>query len=268
MRNLALWTATVGLLLGALPVRADLTIEQRAAILRELTAEYGTAKILIPRSKKPLPVSPKGVVEEEMVWAAALEKFGPAARLGDLAQITKVEFKKDQLVLTLNHGISGGRKWWHRVQVSGTSQMSTLGQGQQTYAPGGTTIALVFENEIPAKTADEFKQMLKPILDFEQRSATELYLEKLPQKFQDAIEQKRVVPEMDRDMVLLAKGRPDRRVRDFKNGVESEDWIYGTPPGNIVFITFEDGKVTSVKDTYANVGGEVRKAEPAEQQQP
>ncbi len=266
MRKTSLWIAIAAVLAISLPAQAKLTPEQRATIIRELVAEYGTAKILIPRSKKPLPLSPEGVVEEDMVWADALQKFGPAARLGDLAQITKVEFKKDSLVLVINHGLNGGRKWWHRVQVSGTSQMSTLGQGQETYAPGGTTIALVFDDEIPAKTADEFKQMLKPILDFEQRSATELYLDKLPKEFQEAIEQKRVIADMDQDMVLLAKGRPDKRVRDFDNGVETEDWIYGQPPGNIVFITFKDGKVISVKDSYANLGGEVR-PKPVEQQQ-
>jgi hypothetical protein len=266
MRKLNLLLVIAATLAASLTAQAKLTEEQRATIIRDLMAEYGTAKILIPRSKKPLPLSPEGVVEEEQVWAEALEKFGPAARLGDLAQITKVEFKKDQLVLELNYGLSGGRKWWHRIQVSGTSQVSTVGQGQDTHAPGGTTIALVFEDEIPAKSADEFKQMLKPILDFEQRSATELYLDKLPEKFKDAIEQKRVVNEMDRDMVLLAKGRPVKRVRNFKDGVETEDWIYGQPPGNMVFITFQDGKVVSIKEAYANVGGEVR-PEPVSQEQ-
>jgi hypothetical protein len=266
MRKLNLLLVIAATLAASLTAQAKLTEEQRATIIRDLMAEYGTAKILIPRSKKPLPLSPEGVVEEEQVWAEALEKFGPAARLGDLAQITKVEFKKDQLVLELNYGLSGGRKWWHRIQVSGTSQVSTVGQGQDTHAPGGTTIALVFEDEIPANSADEFKQMLKPILDFEQRSATELYLDKLPEKFKDAIEQKRVVNEMDRDMVLLAKGRPVKRVRNFKDGVETEDWIYGQPPGNMVFITFQDGKVVSIKEAYANVGGEVR-PEPVSQEQ-
>lgn len=266
MRKQLLLLAIGAVLAASLPLQAKLTEQQRATIIRDLTAEYGTAKILIPRSKKPLPVSPEGVVEEEQVWSEALQKFGPAARLGDLTQITKVEFKKDRLVLVLNYGIGGGRKWWHRIQVSGSSQMSTLGQGQDTHAPGGTTIALVFDDEIPDKTADEFKEMLKPILDFEQRSATELYLDQLPEKFKEAIEQKRVIEEMDRDMVLLVKGRPVKRVRDFKNGAETEDWIYGEPPGNMVFITFQDGKVIAIKEAYANVGGEVR-PEPVQQQQ-
>jgi hypothetical protein len=155
MRKISLFAAIAAMLAASLPAQAKLSAEQRAIIIRGLVAEYGTAKILIPRSKKPLPLSPKGVVEEEMTWSEALQKYGPAARLGDLAQITKVEFKKDQLILTINHGLNGGAKWWHRVQVSGTSQMSTLGQGQETHAPGGTTIARVFEGEVPDKTAKE-----------------------------------------------------------------------------------------------------------------
>jgi hypothetical protein len=250
------WASLVGVLAAALPAQAKLTEEQRALIIRGLVAEYGTAKILIPRSKDPLPLAPTGEVVEERVWGAALEKYGTAARLGDLAQITKVEFKKDRLILVLNHGLKGGRRWWHNVQISGTSNATTLGEAP--YAPGGTTIALVFEGELPGKSAEEFKKMLQPILDFEHRTATELYLEKLPEPIQEAIEQKRVVADMDRDMVLLAKGRPDQKVRSFEGGVETEDWIYGKPPGNLVFVTFKDGKVVSVKDSFANVGGEVR----------
>jgi hypothetical protein len=62
-------------------------------------------------------------------------------------------------------------------------------------------------------------------------------------------------------MVLLAKGRPDNKYRDFKDGVETEDWIYGAPPGNVTFVTFEDGKVVRIKDSYATVGGEVKTEE-------
>jgi hypothetical protein len=39
--------------------------------------------------------------------------------------------------------------------------------------------------------------------------------------------------------------------------VQLEDWIFGTPPGRIVFVTFEGDKVVRVKETYAGLGGEV-----------
>ncbi len=235
-----------------------LTPEQRVHLVRELSAEFGTAKVLIPRSKKPLELSAQGQYDRE-AWAFSMSKFGPAARLGDLVQITKIQFQSKKLIIELNNGISGGRRWWHRVQVSGsTSQNTTLGANQATHAPGGTKIALIFDDgELPT-TADEFKAMLNPVLDFEQRSATELYLDKIDAKYREAIENEEVIEGMDKEMVLLSQGRPVRKVRDFKAGVETEDWIYGEPPGDIIFVTFEDGEVIRIKEAYAALGGQVR----------
>lgn len=250
---------------GSLAAKQKWNPEQRARIVREIVAEYGTAKVIIPRSKKPLGVDKEGKYDEDE-WGDAMDKFGPAARLGDLIQITKVEFKGDAIVLELNHGLKGGRRWWHRIQVSGsTNRGSTLGASQSVHAPGGTKLALLLDGEISELEPDDIKNMLQPILDFEQRSATELYMEKLPKEFQEAIKAKRVLRNMDRDMVLLARGRPDRKVRDFfKDGRETEDWIYGKPPGNITFVTFEDGKVIKVKEAYATPGGRVGIPEPPE----
>ena len=264
MRSLVFAVLVATAAAGPLAAKQKTDPEQRARIVRGMVAEYGTAKIIIPRSKKPLGVDKEGKYDEDK-WGDAMDKFGPAARLGDLIQITKVEFKKDAIVFELNHGIKGGRKWWHRIQVSGASNRgSTLGANQSVYAPGGTKIAIVFDGEIPELEPDAIKEMLKPVLDFEQRSATELYMKKLPEKFQEAITAKRVLKDMDRDMVLLSKGRPDRRVRDVKDGIETEDWIYGRPPGNITFVTFEDDKVIKVKEAYATPGGQVGIPEPPE----
>lgn len=258
------------LLLGVLAAKESaekISPEQRAVIVRAMVAERGTAKLIIPRSKKALSIHQEGGRDED-AWEDALDEYGPAARVGDLLEITKVEFKGNRIVLELNHGLKGGRKWWHRVQVSGAQRGrgTTLGQTAAVYAPGGTKIALVFPKVIPPLDADEVKRILKPVLDFDQRSATELYMEKLPKEFQEAIEEERVVAGMDRDMVLLAKGKPQHKVRDFKDGVETEDWIYGIPPGSITFVTFEEEKVIRVKEAYAHVGGRVKTREDPEQQ--
>ncbi len=264
MRQLIIAVLVTTALAASLTAKEKLSPEQRARIVREMVAEYGTAKAIIPRSKKPLGIDKEGKYDED-AWGDAMDRFGPAARLGDLVQITKVEFKDDSIVIELNHGIKGGRKWWHRVQVSGASNRgSTLGRTQSVHAPGGTKLALLFDGDVSEVEPDAIKDMLKPVLDFEQRSATELYMEKLPKEFQEAIKGKRVLKDMDRDMVLLAKGRPDRKVRDFEDGLETEDWIYGRPPGNITFVTFEDGKVIKVKEAYATPGGQVGITEPPE----
>lgn len=195
-----------------------------------------------------------------------MTKFGPAARLGDLVQITAVKFEGRKLVLQVNYGISGGRKWWHRIQVSGTSSRgTTLGANQSVHAPGGTTLALVFPGSIPSKTASEFKEMLKPVLDFERRTATELYLETIQPKYREAIESKEVIEGMDKEMVLLSKGRPTKKYRDYEEGIETEDWIYGQPPGEILFVTFLDGEVIGTKTSVAEIGGWVKETAEAGQ---
>jgi hypothetical protein len=74
---------------------------------------------------------------------------------------------------------------------------------------------------------------------------------------QKAIKEKTVLVGMDRDQVLLVLGHPDHKYRETKDGVESEDWIFGAPPGKVTFITFNGSKVVKVKDTYAGLGGQV-----------
>ncbi len=262
MRALAIVTAAL-ICVSALP--GKMSELEKQTLIRDLTAEFGTAKLLIPRSKKPLGLQPDGTFDTHE-WGAALQEFGPAARLGDMVQITRVKIKDDQLLIELNYGISGGRKWWHRIQVSGSTRTgTTLGQNAATHAPGGTELALLFEDGLPDKNAKEFLELLKPVLDFEQRSATELYMEQLEPKFRAAIEKGEIIEGMDRDMVLLARNKPDKKYRETtEDGVEHEDWIYGKPPGDVVFVTFEDGQVIRVKHEHANLGGEVRKIDPIE----
>jgi hypothetical protein len=57
--------------------------------------------------------------------------------------------------------------------------------------------------------------------------------------------------------VVLAVGRPRLKSRETEDGVEIEDWIYGEPPGRMVFVTFSGQKVSKVKETYAGLGGSV-----------
>jgi outer membrane protein assembly factor BamE (lipoprotein component of BamABCDE complex) len=94
------------------------------------------------------------------------------------------------------------------------------------------------------------------VLDFEKRSVTQTFLESLPEPMQAAVKEKRAVEGMDRDTVLMALGRPVRKVRETQDGEEIEDWIYGQPPGKITFVTFQGDKVIRVKETYAGLGTE------------
>ncbi len=258
LKSVCLATVLIAITVGQAQGRTErLTQHQRQELTRELAAEYGTAKVLLPRSKKPLMVRASGQFDR-FQWSEAMMKFGPAARVGDLVQITAITFESKRVVFTINYGIGGGRKWWHRIQVAGATRGTTLGQTQNTHAPGGTKLALVFHETVPVKTAEEFKEMLKPVLDFELRTATELYLDTIEPRFREAIEREEIIEGMDKEMALLAKGKPRKKVRGFEDGIETEDWIFGEPPGELMFVTFLGGEVIEVKTMVAAIGGQVK----------
>lgn len=239
-----------------------LTPEQRIDLIRGLTAEYGTAKIMLPRSKKALKLESTGEYDKSQ-WADAAKEYGPAARKGDVVQITKVDIGDDRIEFDLNGGFNSGKpKWYQRIQVGVGNQTAPIAQGQGANAPSGTTMVLLFHGTPPADVA-RIKKMLEPVIDFEKHTVTESYVDSLPPEMQKAVKEKRAMVGMDRDTVLLALGRPVRKIRQTTpDGVETEDWIYGTPPGKIVFVTFEGSKVSKVKEDYAGLGTEAQDSGP------
>jgi hypothetical protein len=241
------------------PARADqkLSEDDRVEILRGLLSEYATVKEFLPRSRKPLAFDASGTWDKQ-AWAQAGQEFGPAARVGDLVQITHVSIESDRIVLEINNGIKGkgSGSWRDHVQVGMGGTTSPINRQQNSNSPGGTSIMLLFGGPIPPVKADEIKKIMAPVLDFDKQSATDNYVEKLPEPIQKAIKANKVIVGMDRDEVLLAVGRPRHKERNVSNdGAEMEDWIYGDPPGKITFVTFVGSKVTALKEAYADIGG-------------
>ncbi len=243
-----------------------LTVDDRVEIVRGLLAERATVKQFLPRSKKPLPFESNGTYDRKL-WDERGQEFGPAGRVGDLVQISKVDIEDDRLVLQFNGGFKGGRRWYDSIQVgmgTGTSgQTYPVSQGGSS-APGGTSIEILFHKPLEPIKAAEIKKMLAPVLDFERRTATELYTAQLPEPVQKAIKDKKAIEGMDREQVLLALGRPTRKSRETKDDLELEDWIYGQAPGKITFVTFNGSKVIKVKETYAGLGAEAAKPLPVQ----
>jgi len=237
-------------------VAEKLTTEQRVEILRGMMSEYATAKIFLPKSKKPLEYKSTGEFNKDE-WQEAGKQLGPAARPGDLIQVTKVDIEDNRIVLEFNGGAKAKRRWFDNIEVGagGSGRTRPINSQQNTAAPGGTSIALVFDKEVPGLPAAELKKLMAPILDFEKRTATEQVVESLPPEIQAAVKEKRAIEGMDRDQVILAIGKPRTKVRETKEGVDEEDWIYGQPPGKVTFVTFANGKVLRVKETYAGLGG-------------
>jgi len=231
-----------------------LSPEQRLELVRGLTAEYATAKVIVPRSKKPLPMNSDGTYDKQ-AWNDAGKQLGPAARAGDLVQITAVNIDDDKITFEINGGLKTKRKWYQGLEVGVGQGTTPVNRGPNTPTLG-TSIAMSFpKNEIPNDSA-AIKKLLAPVLDFEKRTVTEQLIDTFPPEVKQAIKENRALEGMDRDQVIMALGKPRTKVRESKDGMDLEDWIYGTPPGKVTFVTFGGGKVTKVKESYAGLGGQ------------
>jgi hypothetical protein len=171
---------------------------------------------------------------------------GLAMQPGMPAQITKIEFKSNEIVFELNGGGKSGKKWYQHIEIGMGNSTQPIGSQQQPTTAYGSSVTVDFGKAIPDLTVPQVKKILTGVLDFERHSPTVLYSPNVPPKVKEAIKDHKVIVGMDRDAVLSAKGSPDRRVREVRNGAEQEDWIYGNPP-HILMVTFDGDQVVSVK---------------------
>jgi hypothetical protein len=231
--------------------------DQRIELLRGLGFEYATVKSYLPLARKPLDFESDGTWDKEK-WEQAGRELGPAARIGDQVQVTKVGIDKNAITLVLNNGPKQKSSWKDHVSIGLGGATNPLGNpSQATNAPGGASIIIHFREGIGDLTSADVKKVLAPVLDFDKHSATEQTVDTLTPEVKAAVLAKKAIEGMDRDEVLLAMGRPNRKTRESKEGVDYEDWIYGEPPGRVTFVTFAGAKVAKVKETYAGLGGSI-----------
>ncbi len=233
------------------PVR--LQPESRLQLVRFVSGEFAKALKPLPAGRKGFRVK-VGQPLDERALHQAVANYGPAVSTGDNVQLTRLEFREREIAVDINGGGRGKRRWRDHIQVGvGGIPQVTTSTTNSSAAPGyqglGATLYLDFGRPLPEMTPDELKQCLAGVLDFsKQRSATVSWVETLPPEFQKAIQDRRPVVGMDRDMVIAAIGKPDHKVRErTPEGIETEDWIYGEPPAKTIFVRFIGDLVASIK---------------------
>jgi hypothetical protein len=227
------------------------------ALVRFVDGEYAHAVRSLPNGKDGFIMHMEKPFDENMLHRV-VQSHGAAVNPGDNVQITNMKFKKTSIIVLINGGGNKHGSWLDHMQIgiSGlpTSSSSANNNGPDTSGPAGTTLILDFGGPIPDMTPDELKAKLAPVLNFgQQRSAAVIWSETLPPAMEKAIEEKRAIVGMTREMVEAAVGKPDKKIREKNaNGDETEDWIYGTPPAVTMFVTFIGEKVTNVKEFPKN----------------
>ena len=217
----------------------------RIAIIRGLQGEAGVTKVPLPRGKKGVRVDAQGKLDQAAAQSE-MHNNGLAMKAGMPATITHIEFKSSQIVFELNGGGRSGKKWYQHIEIGVGPGSEPLDQSQQSTVAYGSSVTLDYGQALPDLTIPEIKKILAGVLDFERHAPTVLYSPNVTPAQKEAIKNHNVIVGMDRDAVLSAKGAPDRRVREDREGSEQEDWIYGTPP-HVLFVTFDGDKVISVK---------------------
>jgi len=186
-------------------------------------------------------LSPSG---EDLQHLMAL--WGPAAKPGDRAVISDVIIKTDHIRFEINGGPIKRQKWYQHIQIQGTGS-TTIAPSDPSANARGSFVDLYFDKYVPEITGPELKDLLRPVFDFDSKTPVEAYLESCTPQIRDAIKNHHVLVGMNREMVIYAKGRAPRKIRETADDVEYEEWIYGTPPQDVDFVRLVGDEVVRVE---------------------
>jgi hypothetical protein len=180
--------------------------------------------------------------------------WGPAAKPGDRARISDIVFKDDHIRFEINGGPVKKQKWYQHIQIQGASSSVPIAPSDSSANARGSFVDLYFDKYVPDITGPELKQMLRPVFDFDSKSSLDAYLEAVSPQIKEAITHHHVLVGMNHEMVIYAKGRPPKKVRERADDVEYEEWIFGFPPEDVDFVRFVGDEVVRVETM--KVGGE------------
>ena len=240
-----LWTAAALSVAFSGLAKEGMDRNSRIEVIRTMLREVGVTKVALPRGKNGVRVDSSGKLDQTGVQKE-MHINGPAMKAGMPAEITRIEFKEKQIVFELNGGGRSGKKWYQHIEVGMGTATEPIGPQQQQVTAYGSSVTLDYGKTVPDLTVPQIKKILAGVLDFERHSPTVLYSPNVTPAVKEAIKNHNVIVGMDRDAVLSAKGAPDRRIRETRDGSEQEDWIYGIPP-HVLFVTFDGDDVVSVK---------------------
>jgi hypothetical protein len=221
--------------------------QTRYEIIRDFETQLVYARTAFPMGTKGLRlkegvITPSGEELQQM-----LSLWGPAVKPGDPAHISFVQIKDDHVHFEINGGPIRRKKWYQRVEVSGTYGTPVTGGPDDQTNPHGSCVDLYFDKHVPEMTAGQLRELLYPVLDFNARNKEQAYLDTVPPKAKEAIQAHRVLVGMNQEMVLHAKGKAPKKVRERDGETEYEEWIYGEAPADVDFVRFVGDEVVRVE---------------------
>jgi hypothetical protein len=229
--------------------------QTRLEIIRDFETQIFYARSAFPMGAKGLQLKDGVTTPNGQELQQALALWGPAVRPGDPAHISFVQIKDDHIHFDINGGPVHRKKWYEHIQISGangTPVSTSPTESQQN--PHGTYLEVYFDKYVPEMTAQQLRDALYPVLDFNAHNKEEAYLDTVPPKVKQAIQAHYVLVGMNTEMVLHARGKPPKKVRERDGDTDYEEWIYGEPPQDVDFVRIVGDEVVRVETM--RVGGQ------------
>lgn len=221
--------------------------ESRYELIREFETRLVYARTAFPMGAKGLRLKDGAITPSGEDLQQMLSLWGPAVKPGDPAHISYVQIKDDHIHFEINGGPVHRKKWYERIEVSGTNGTPVTGPTEPQSNPHGSYVDLYFEKHVPEMTSAQLRELLYPVLDFNAKNREQAYLDTVPPKVKAAIQAHRVLVGMNQEMVIHAKGKAPRKVRERDGETEFEEWIYGEAPADVEFVRLVGDEVVRVE---------------------
>jgi len=228
--------------------------QTRLEMIRDFETQIVYARTFFPMGAKGVKLKDGATSPNGPELQQALALWGPAVKPGDPAHISFVQIKDDHIHFDINGGPVHRKKWYEHVTISGANAEVPLSPNETQPNPHGTYLDVYFDKYVPEMTAQQLRDLLYPALDFKAKNKEEAYLDTVPPKVKAAILEHYVLVGMNTEMVLHAKGKPPKKVREKDGDTDFEEWIYGDPPQDVDFVRIVGDEVVRVETM--KVGGQ------------
>jgi hypothetical protein len=227
--------------------KGPMTKETRMSVIHALNAELCYVRTAFPMGEKGLKLRDGVIKPSGPDLQVLLATFGPSVKPGDQVRISGVFIHDKSIVFEINGGPRKKSKWYQHISIAGSGGETPIAPTDQDANARGSMVELQFDHHVPDLSPEELKRLLRPVFDFDAKSAIESYLETVPPKVKEAIQKHQVLVGMNREMVTYAKGRAEKKIREKDGEVEYEEWIYGEPPKDVEFVRLVGDEVVQMK---------------------
>ncbi len=225
----------------------ELTTRGRQALIRALAMEQGFAMRPFPGGHKGLTLEANGKLDPAgEAYVDMVTDNGVSAKPGDRVVITDIKIERSRITLDFNGGPDLKHRFLRHIYLGDEIYDYPIIQDDGSM-PTGARISLVFHDHVPNVTGDQVEGLLAPLISFKVKTPIQAFTDTLPPMLKDAILNHQVLVGMDTDMVLYAKGHPDRRIREMDGQMPIEEWIYGKPPQTVEFVRINGNRVIRVE---------------------